>query len=347
MRYIRLAASLSLGLVMMALSTITSMAAADGIFASLHTSKGVITARLFYKRAPISVMNFIGLAEGTVKWRSSEDKEFAKTPLYQGLTFHAVKDFMVQTGDPTGTGRGGPGYLFDDEFHPQLTHARAGVLSMATRGRNTNGSQFIITTKPAPWLDRHKTVFGEVIKGKDVAARIVKGDALEKIVIARVGKDAEGFNPARAHALAKEVNAALMEAAKKTIPEATSPLDPVRLPVKGQALVSPADFDFIVIAHSEMKDVKKLGRVFYYDQKGALDIAGKLVRIARSKDTDFAALIAKYSDMKRNSTSRGVKDSPFAPAALKTIFRLKPGQISGPVDMPTGVYIFRRLEPTG
>ncbi len=93
--------------------------------------------------------------------------------------------------------------------------------------------------------------------------------------------------------------------------------------------------------------MKKLGRIFYYDQKGALDVAGKLVRIARSKNTDFSTLIAKYSDMKRDTTSRGVKDSAFAPAALKPVFRLKPGQISGPVDMPTGVYIFRRLEPAG
>ncbi len=347
MRNIRLASCFFLALAAFTLHPASSRAAEEGIFAQIHTSKGLITAKLFYKRAPMTVMNFVGLAEGTISWRASQNEKAAKRPLYKGLIFHSVKDFMIQTGDPTGTGKGGPGFLFDDEFHPELTHAKAGTLSMATRGRNTNGSQFIITTKPAPWLDYRNPVFGKVIAGLDVARKIVQGDKLEKITIIRKGKDAKAFNPVHAHVLADEVRAKLRQAAKKTIPQATAPIDPARVPASGQALVSPGDFDFLVIAHTQMKVAAKLGRVFYYDRKGALEVAKKLVRLARGKGADFTTLTARFSDMKRDTTSRGVKDSPFAPAALKPIFRLKPGQISDPVDLPTGIYIFRRLEPKG
>jgi peptidylprolyl isomerase len=347
MRYAQRTTAFILGIAILAISSTLSLATENGIFAQIHTGKGAITAKLFYKRAPMTVMNFVGLAEGAISWRATDKEPPTRTPLYKGLIFHVVKDFMIQTGDPTGTGKGGPGYLFDDEFHPALTHARAGTLSMATRGRNTNGSQFIITTMPAPWLDYHNPVFGEVISGLDIAKKIARGDRLDDITIIRKGKEAKAFNPARAHVLADEVKARLKKAAKKTIPEATAPVDPVKIPGKDQPLVSPADFDFLVIAHTQMKVAAKLGRVFYYDRKGAIEAARKLVRLARGKGVDFKNLIARFSDMKRDTTSRGVKDSPFAPAALKPIFRLKPGQISDPVDLPTGIYIFRRLTPRG
>lgn len=315
----------------------------EGIFAKLHTSRGVITAKLFYKRAPMTVMNFIGLAEGTANWQHPDSNESGKRPLYQNLTFHQVKDFMIQTGDPTGKGKGGPGYVFDDEFHPQLTHAKPGALSMANRGRNTNGSQFFITLKPATWLDRHYTMFGAVTSGLDISSQIKRGDGLEKITIIRQGKDAVAFDAARAHLLAAKVKADMKQAALKILPEPASDIDPARMPEAGQKLVSPGDFDFLVIAHTEMKVASKLNRVFYYDHKGAMEIAAKLVRLARGKGADFKGLIKQFSDMRRDTTSRGIKDSPLAPAGLKAIFHLKPGQISDPVDLPTGVYIFRRL----
>lgn len=315
------------------------------MFARLHTGKGIITARLFFRRTPLTVMNFVGLAEGTVNWVNPLTGEKGKRPLYRDLSFHNVKDFMVQTGDPSGTGRGGPGFVFDDEFHPKLSHAKAGMLSMANRGPNTNGSQFFITTKPAKWLDRHYTVFGRVVSGMDIAGRIAPGDTLERVEIVRIGPEAKAFNPAAAHVRSSELKDELKQAAKKTVPEPTMPVDPATLPKAGQELVSPGDFDFLVIAHTEMKVAAKLGRVFYYDHKGAMKVAAKLVKLARSQGTDFKKLIADYSDMRRDTTHRGVEDSPFAPAGLKPIFRLKPGQISDPVDLPTGVYIFRRLPP--
>lgn len=327
------------------LPNLASTAQSEGIYARLHTSRGIITAKLHYDRAPLTVMNFIGLAEGTTNWRHPVTEKDGKRPLYRDLTFHNVKDFMIQTGDPSGTGKGGPGFEFDDEFHPELTHNKAGTLSMANRGRNTNGSQFFITTKPAPWLDRRYTLFGSVTSGMDIVALIRKSDKLEKIEIIRNGIDAKTFDTARAHLLSDEIKTKLKEASKKNLPEPSSSVDPERVPAEGQELVSPGDFDFLVVGHTEMKVASKLNRVFYYDHKGAINVAAKLVRLARSEGADFGKLIAKFSDMKRDTTSRGIKDSPFAPASLKPIFRLKPGQISDPVDLPTGVYIFRRLAP--
>jgi len=140
--------------------------------AKLHTSKGVIDVELFSDRAPKTVGNFVGLAEGSVNW-TQPDGAPGEGPLYQGVIFHRViQGFMLQGGDPTGTGRGGPGYRFDDEFHPELRHDQPGTLSMANAGPNTNGSQFFITTAPTPHLDNRHAVFGRVTSGMDVVKAI-------------------------------------------------------------------------------------------------------------------------------------------------------------------------------
>ncbi len=132
----------------------------DGLYAQLNTAKGTITLQLHFEQTPGTVANFVGLAEGTLK---NEVKE-AGTPYYDGLTFHRViADFMIQGGCPQGTGVGGPGYQFDDEFHPDLQHDGPGVLSMANAGPGTNGSQFFITHTATPWLDGKHTVFGKVV----------------------------------------------------------------------------------------------------------------------------------------------------------------------------------------
>lgn len=141
--------------------------------ATLHTSRGDIEIRLFEDRAPRPVENFVGLATGEREWEHPETDEPVDGPLYDDVAFHRViPDFMIQTGDPTGTGRGGPGYTFDDQFHDELTHDSPGIVSMANRGPDTNGSQFFITLAAQPHLDGRHAVFGEVIDGMDVVEEI-------------------------------------------------------------------------------------------------------------------------------------------------------------------------------
>jgi peptidyl-prolyl cis-trans isomerase A (cyclophilin A) len=151
------------------------MTLAPGSYAHFDTTLGSFVVRFFDKEAPKTVENFIGLAEGTREWVHPGTREKRKTPFYDGIVFHRVIDgFMIQGGDPLGTGTGGPGYRFEDEFHPTLRHSRAGILSMANAGPNTNGSQFFITLGPTPHLDNRHSVFGEVVEGLDVVRRIGK-----------------------------------------------------------------------------------------------------------------------------------------------------------------------------
>ena len=144
------------------------------LYATLKTSLGDIVIQLFDDKAPKTVANFVDLASGTKEWTDPKTREKVKRPLYNGTIFHRViPGFMIQGGDPLGNGTGGPGYRFQDEFHPDLKHSKPGILSMANAGPNTNGSQFFITQKPTPWLDGKHSVFGEVVKGQNVADAII------------------------------------------------------------------------------------------------------------------------------------------------------------------------------
>ena len=141
--------------------------------AVLHTNHGDIQVDLYEDRAPKTVANFVGLATGKRPWKDPQSGETKNDPFYDGIIFHRIIDgFMLQGGDPTGTGRGGPGYKFADEFHPELRHDEAGVLSMANSGPDTNGSQFFITLGPTPHLDDKHAVFGKVVGGMDVVEKI-------------------------------------------------------------------------------------------------------------------------------------------------------------------------------
>ena len=162
-------------------SSLSFSALDDGIYALIKTNKGEIIVELAYEKAPLTVINFIGLSEGSKK----SNKE-PGMPFYDGITFHRViDDFMIQGGDPQGDGRGGPGYQFIDEFS-DLKHDQPGVLSMANSGPNTNGSQFFITHIPTPWLDGKHSVFGLVAEGMSVVNSIEQGDIIERISIKRI-----------------------------------------------------------------------------------------------------------------------------------------------------------------
>ncbi|MEO8534632.1 MAG: peptidylprolyl isomerase [Flavobacterium sp.] len=163
----------------------------NGIYAKFNTSKGSILVKLAHDLTPGTVGNFVGLAEGNLENKIKPQGN----KYYDGLSFHRViPDFMVQGGCPQGTGTGGPGYKFDDEFHPSLKHDRPGVLAMANSGVGTNGSQFYITHVPTSWLDGKHTVFGHVVEGQDIVDAIAQGDALDTLEIVRVGEEAQKWN---------------------------------------------------------------------------------------------------------------------------------------------------------
>ncbi len=176
----------------------------DGLYAVIETNKGDIVLELFYKDTPLTVCNFVGLAEGTLD--AANEK-----PFYNGLIFHRViENFMIQGGDPDGRGTGGPGYQFPDEIVDTLKHDKPGVLSMANAGPGTNGSQFFITHVPTPWLNGKHTVFGQVVEGQNVVNRIAQGDTIISIGIIRKGTDAKKFTASQ-----KDFDAYLVQAAER------------------------------------------------------------------------------------------------------------------------------------
>lgn len=188
------------GIMMLAMTIGTSLSAQkdkevkyeDGIYAEFTTSRGKIVVKLEHEKTPMTTANFVGLAEGNFSFRDSLS---FKKPYFDGLKFHRViANFMIQGGDPEGTGMGSPGYKFYDETRPDLKHDKAGVLSMANSGPATNGSQFFITHKETPWLDGKHTVFGHVVSGQEVVDAIQQDDVMETVKIIRVGKAAKKFD---------------------------------------------------------------------------------------------------------------------------------------------------------
>lgn len=160
----------------------------NGLYAQISTPRGSIVMRLFPEKAPLTVTNFVGLAEGTLDFANK------KGAFYNGLKFHRViDDFMIQGGDPEGSGSGGPGYRFPDEVNNGLIFDKPGILAMANAGPNTNGSQFFITHVPTDWLNGKHTIFGEVIEGQDVVDNVQQGDTIDSIEILRIGSKAKSY----------------------------------------------------------------------------------------------------------------------------------------------------------
>ncbi len=167
--------------------------AVEGLFAEIETAKGKIVIRLEYQKTPITVANFVSLAEG--KNTFITDEKLKGKPYYDGLKFHRViKDFMIQGGDPAGNGSGGCGYSFKDEIVPEFVFDKAGILAMANSGPATNSSQFFITHKDTPWLNGKHTIFGYLVSGQDVVNNIAQDDLMNKVTIVRKGKQAMAFD---------------------------------------------------------------------------------------------------------------------------------------------------------
>ena len=198
----------------------------EGLYAVIATLKGDITVELLYRGAPLTVINFVGLAEGRLGSAASPG-----TPYYDGLTFHrVVPGFVIQGGDPQGTGAGGPGYTFQNEFNPQLRFDRAGIVGMANRGPDTNGSQFFITLAESNRLNYNYPVFGRVVDGMDAARAVAIGDTMDNVNILRIGDAANQFETTpQAFELLKAAVAPLppmAENPKYFIDEANQPISP-------------------------------------------------------------------------------------------------------------------------
>lgn len=240
----------------------------DGIYAKINTDKGDILLELEYKRCPMTVCNFVGLAEGTLN-----RKEKGK-PFYDGLKFHRViNDFMIQGGCPRGDGTGGPGYKFPDEFHPELKHTGPGILSMANAGPGTNGSQFFITHVETPWLDGKHTVFGHVVEGQDVVNKIAQNDKINSVKIIRVGEDAEKFDASEENfeklvSESQKRAAELRAAAHKKVEEEIERRYP-------DAIKTNTGLRYIVLKEGSGTDTPKYGRPVTVHYQGQL-LNGKI-----------------------------------------------------------------------
>lgn len=244
----------------------------EGIYAEIQTSKGLIVTELFYKQTPQTVANFVSLAEGNNPF---VDERFKDKPFYDGLKFHRViADFMIQGGDPEGTGGGGPGYRFEDEFVDELKHDKPGVLSMANAGPATNGSQFFITHVATPHLNNLHTVFGQTIEGQDVVNAIVQGDVIESIKIVRSGNDAKKFDAVKVFRDAQEENMKKNKEAEEKAFKAESDMATRITDLKAQATKTSTGLSYYVFekGSNEKANEGELVNVYYagYFENGKL-----------------------------------------------------------------------------
>ncbi len=287
----------------------------DGLYADMQTNKGDILLKLEYEKVPLTVGNFVALAEGNHPYVK---KEYKGKPYYDGVKFHrVVEDFMIQGGDPTSTGEGTPGYRFQDEIPMNkrgnyvLTHNKAGILSMANSGPSTNGSQFFITHKETPWLDGKHAVFGHVVKGQNIVDAIVKGDAILKIDIIKVGKDAKKFDAVKAFSEKYEVFLKAEEEKKKVLEEVVAKKKEEFKNIKEKAIALPSGLVYYIV-HKGKGIVPKKGKKVKINYAGYLtdgnlfdtnivDIAKKYQKydVVRHKRGGYQSFTTIYSDKAR------------------------------------------------
>lgn len=226
----------------------------DGLYAQFDTTQGEIICALEYTKTPLTVTNFVGLAEGTKELGGGAKMKGDK--FYDGMKFHRViPDFMIQGGCPLGTGTGGPGYTFPDEIDPSLTHKGPGILSMANAGPGTNGSQFFITHVATPWLDGKHTVFGHVVSGQDIVNKIATGDVINAVEIIRVGAAAEAFQSDQ-----KAFDALLANFEKNQKDKELAAVELEQKQIKDEwptAVTTPSGLKYVVVAEGEGEPPQK------------------------------------------------------------------------------------------
>ena len=235
----------------------------DGLYAVIDTDKGKIVLELEYKKVPMTVSNFVGLATGELNFIKPGK------PYYDGLKFHRViPDFMIQGGCPKGNGTGGPGYSFPDEFDPSLKHSGPGILSMANAGPGTNGSQFFITHVKTPWLDGKHAVFGHVVEGQDVVNAIKQDDRMNSVTIEAVGEDAKAFK------VTKESFAALVEdCAKRAMERRRKEIEAVEKELENRwpnSVVTDTGLRYVVLKEGEGIKTPQMGTNITVHYTGSL-----------------------------------------------------------------------------
>ncbi len=324
------------------------------MYAQMNTSRGKVVFRLHYDKAPMTVANFVALAEGSHPLLEMDKKGI---PFYDDLTFHKViPGAMVQGGDPRGTGNGGPGFRIGRELRPELRHDRPGTLSMLNEGAFSHGSQFFITLKATPRYDDKHTIFAEVVEGQSVVEQLEEGDTIQSVSIAREGKDAAAFDltyhlkelersardaEAEARGSAQEKSGRFAKPGKRAeLPKCTAKKDPARVPAENQPEDEEIALEYLLVSHTSA--VPRMGNPAC-DKSEAKKIAEHLAGLAREEGADFVELAKKFSDSLDYRIPLLLRDIETSETLLPC-FRLKPGQVSDPIDTPKGFMVFKRVE---
>jgi cyclophilin family peptidyl-prolyl cis-trans isomerase len=303
----------------------------EGIFATIATNKGTITVELFYKKTPVTVANFIALAEGKNPFMTIE--KLKGKPFFDGLKFHRViKDFMIQGGDPDGNGSGGPGYAFKDEFNDSKFE-KAGILAMANSGPATNGSQFFITHKDTPWLNGKHTIYGQVTQGMAIVNAIAQDDVITKITISRKGDAAKKFDAVKVFsdyfnnkAEDQKKQAAIDAEAKKALQPIIKAKAAYIVAEKAKATTTPSGLAYSVI--NKGTDIKPVDKsTFYFHYAGYFE-DGTLF------DSSYEDVCKAYGKFDTNRAAQnGYKPFPFEAGKKEGMI---PGFIEGLSNMTYG-----------